>query len=61
MYLFRDPVIAYAILLYLIDLFEILMAHYVIVAAKGLDDVGFAVVMNNNGFREIPPSASWYA
>ena len=37
------------------------MAHYVIVAAKGLDDVGFAVVMNNNGFREIPPSASWYA
>jgi hypothetical protein len=57
---FRDPVIAYAILLYFIDLFEILMAHYVIVAAKGLDDVGFSVVMNNYGFREIPPSASWY-
>lgn len=51
MHLFRDTVIAYAVLLYLIDLFEILMAHYVIVATKGLDDVSFAVVMDNNGFR----------
>jgi len=57
---FRDSVIINAILLNFIDLFEIFVAHNVIVAAKGLHDIGFAIVMNNNRFREISPSASWY-
>lgn len=48
MYLFRDSVITDTIFLYLVYLFEILMAHYVIIPAKGLHDVGFAVVVDYN-------------
>ena len=32
------------------------MAHYVIIPAKGLHDVGFAVVVDYNWFRKIAPS-----
>jgi hypothetical protein len=54
----RYAIISDTVFFNFVSLFEILMAHNVIVASEGLDDVGLAVVVDYDRLRKVAARTS---
>lgn len=56
MHLFRNTIVAYAIFINLVALFEIFVAHDIVVASQRLNYLGFAIVVHYDRLWKVAPS-----